>query len=116
VERGAWFQFPEATLVRTQPTVSARKSKASLIAKLNARKSCGLELRGVMTSNKRISLIAIQRFLATFLIMLSALSVTAIAENPVPLINQPLMPDAIAPGGAGSRSQSMARALSQARL
>jgi len=54
-----------------------------------------------MTSNNRISLIAIQRFLATFLIMLSALSVTAIAENPVPLINQPLVPDAIAPGSAG---------------
>jgi predicted dienelactone hydrolase len=54
-----------------------------------------------MTSNKRISLIAIHRFLATFLIMLSTLSVTAIAENHVPLISQPLVPDAIAPGSAG---------------
>ena len=54
-----------------------------------------------MTSNNRISFIAIHRFLATFLIMLSALSGTAIAQNPVPLINQPLVPDAIAPGSAG---------------
>ena len=51
-----------------------------------------------MTSSNRISLIAIHRFLASFLIMLSALSATAIAQNPVPLINQPLVPDAIAPG------------------
>jgi dienelactone hydrolase len=58
-------------------------------------------MRGVMTSNNRISLIAIHRFLASFLIMLSALSATAIAQNPVPLINQPLVPDAAVPGGKG---------------
>jgi FG-GAP-like repeat len=39
--------------------------------------------------------------LCGFFIALSTLSGIAIAQNPVPLINQPLVPDAIAPGGAG---------------
>src|SRR5215467_11709694 len=36
-----------------------------------------------------------------FFMALSALSGVATAQNPVPLINQPLVPDAIRPGGAG---------------
>jgi predicted dienelactone hydrolase len=38
--------------------------------------------------------------LCVFFMALSALSGVAMAENPVPLINQPLVPDAISPGGA----------------
>lgn len=34
-------------------------------------------------------------------VALSALSGTALAQNPVPLINQPLVPDAVVPGGKG---------------
>jgi hypothetical protein len=54
-----------------------------------------------MTSKNRVSLIAIYRFLASLLIALSALTGAANAQNPVPLINQPLVPEAIAPGSAG---------------
>ena len=54
-----------------------------------------------MTSKNRVSLIATYRFLASFLIALSALTGAANAQNPVPVINQPLVPDAIAPGSAG---------------
>jgi hypothetical protein len=39
-------------------------------------------------------------FLAVFAV-LTALNAPVIAQNPVPLTNQPLVPDAIAPGGAG---------------
>jgi hypothetical protein len=47
---------------------------------------------------------------------LEILSSTAFAaENPVPLINQPLVPDATAPAGRDSRWRCMARALPLAR-
>jgi predicted dienelactone hydrolase len=54
-----------------------------------------------MTLKNRLSLIATCRVLASILITVSALTGAANAQNPVPLINQPLVPDAIAPGGAG---------------
>jgi dienelactone hydrolase len=54
-----------------------------------------------MRSKNRVSLIAIYRFLASLLIALSALTGAANAQNPVPLINQPLVPEAIAPGSSG---------------
>jgi dienelactone hydrolase len=54
-----------------------------------------------MRSKNRVSLIAIYRFLASLLIVLSTLTGAANAQNPVPLINQPLGPDTIAPGSAG---------------
>jgi hypothetical protein len=39
--------------------------------------------------------------LCGFFMGLTALSGAALAQNPVPLINQPLVPDTVAPGGAG---------------
>src|ERR1700687_1696412 len=54
-----------------------------------------------MPVKNRVSLIVICGFLASILIALSALTGAATAQNPVPLINQPLVPDAIAPGTAG---------------
>ncbi len=52
-----------------------------------------------MTLQNRVSLIVICWFLANILIALSALTGVATAQNPVPLINQPLRPDAKPPGG-----------------
>jgi hypothetical protein len=40
-------------------------------------------------------------FFITLLVVSIALSATATAQNPVPFIDQPLVPDATAPGGAG---------------
>ena len=54
-----------------------------------------------MTLKNRVSLMGIYWFLASVLIVLSVLTGVAKAQNPVPLINQPLVPDAVAPGGGG---------------
>jgi len=48
-------------------------------------------------SPKRLVLTLISGLFLT----LSTLTGIALAQNPVPLVNQPLIPDAIAPGGAG---------------
>jgi hypothetical protein len=70
-----------------------------------------------MRSKNRVPWIANHRFLAGLLIALSALTGLVTAQNPVPLINQPLVPDAIRPGaavftltvnGTGSSEQSCA--------
>ena len=49
-----------------------------------------------MTLKNRVSLMGIYWFLASVLIVLSVLTGVARAQNPVPLINQPLVPDAVA--------------------
>ena len=54
-----------------------------------------------MTLKNRVSLMVICQFLAGLLIALSALTTAANALNPVPVINQPLVPSAIAPGSTG---------------
>jgi dienelactone hydrolase len=54
-----------------------------------------------MRLNHRVSFIVIYRFLLSFHIVLLALTGVANAQNPVPLINQPLVPDAVRPGSAG---------------
>jgi dienelactone hydrolase len=54
-----------------------------------------------MTLKKHVSLMMIYHFLATasLLLALPALTGIANAQNPVPIINQPLVPDAAKPGG-----------------
>jgi len=54
----------------------------------------------VMKSKNRTSVNMIYS-LAGLLIVLSVLGASANAQNPVPLIDQPLLPDAVAPGSAG---------------
>ncbi len=54
-----------------------------------------------MTLQNRVSLIVIFWFLVSILIALSALTEAANAQNPVPLINEPLVPDTVRPGSAG---------------
>ncbi len=45
--------------------------------------------------------IAMMVLMARFLVLLLSLAAVAAAEDPVPLINQPLVPDAVKPGAAG---------------
>ena len=53
-----------------------------------------------MTLQNRVSFIAICRFLGALIALLTFAGV-AEAQNPVPLINRPLVPEAVAPGSAG---------------
>jgi hypothetical protein len=53
------------------------------------------------TSNNRGSLFGTLRFVVASLQLLLWIGGVAAAQNPVPLINQPLVPDAIRPGAAG---------------
>ncbi len=53
-----------------------------------------------MRSKNCVSLIANWRFLAGLFIVLSALTGMVTAQNPVPVINQPLAPDTVKPAQA----------------
>jgi len=49
----------------------------------------------------RVLMMVIYWSLTSLLIFLSALTGVATAQNSVPVINQPLVPDAVKPGGTG---------------
>jgi hypothetical protein len=56
-----------------------------------------------MTRNRKLKTRALSAFVLfiAVLTVLTVLAATATAQNPVPFIDQPLVPDATAPGGAG---------------
>jgi hypothetical protein len=55
-----------------------------------------------MAHKDRMAFIGTFRFVVGCLLLFSLATIgVAVAQNPTPLINQPLVPDAVKPGGAG---------------